>query len=408
MFKKKKKRNPEADKENLLISFPSRSRYAEAYRTLRTNLFFTSMEKEIGSVVITSSVEKEGKTTTATNLAYTIAQSNRKVLLLDCDLRRPHMTSMLVEGKEKGLTHLLNTDLGVRLNQGSLESYSVADLIQLTRLQQRTCCLDIENPETQVAIYFKKGRMKDIHWKNRPESKKLANTLIQENQLTEKEARLALGHQKKSVQRLGAILYSMGIVSKQELSKALSIHTIEAIRAVSAMREGSFTVSSAPKGNGMPATGEELDFEKRYYEFASNAGNLPYIDGVVEQAIKGTEAENLFILPAGSIPPNPSELINSKRMDFLVRYLKKRFDFLVIDTPPVMPASDAVLMAPRTDGTILVMRSGNTERKIVQNVLDQYKSAKLPILGAVLNDVNMKKEGYYQYYEKYYTSYYGN
>ncbi len=407
MFKRKKKTNTATDKEKLLFNFPSRSRYAEAYRTLRTNLFFSLMEKEIDSVVITSAVEKEGKTNTAANLAYTIAQSDRRVLLMDCDLRRPHLTSMLVESREKGVTHLLNNDLGARLSQGSLKAYSIADLIQLTKLQQRSCCLEVENPDTQVAIYFDKGRMTDIYWKNRPESKKLANTLIRDNQLTEEEARLALGHQKKSVQRLGSILYTMGFVSKKELAKALSIHTIQAIRAVSAMRDGRFTVSGTPNGNGLADIGHDIDFEKRYNEFAGDAAHFIHIRNAVDLAVMETETDNLYVLPAGSVPPNPSELINSKRMEFLVGYLKSHYDFLVIDTPPVMPASDAILMAPRTDGTLLVMKSGNTERKIVHGVLDQYKAANQPILGAVLNDVDMKKEGYYQYYEKYYASYYG-
>jgi Mrp family chromosome partitioning ATPase len=94
-------------------------------------------------------------------------------------------------------------------------------------------------------------------------------------------------------------------------------------------------------------------------------------------------------------------------MEFLMQYLKKNFDFIVIDTPPVMVATDAVIMAPRVDGTLLVIKSNNTERKIIENVLDQYKSANLPILGAILNHVDMKKEGYYRYYNKYYSSYYG-
>jgi len=194
--------------------------------------------------------------------------------------------------------------------------------------------------------------MTDIYWKNRPDSKKLANTLIREKLLTEKEAYLALGHQKKSIQRLGTILYTMGFVSTKDVSKALSVHTIEAIRE--------------------------------------------------------TEIKNLFILPGGSVPPNPSELIGSKRMEFLVQYLEKNFDFIVIDTPPVMPATDAILMAPRTDGTVFVIKSGNTDRKIIQDVIGQFKTANLPIIGSVLNLLDMKKEGYYRYYNKYYSSYYGN
>ncbi|MBU3951078.1 MAG: DUF4388 domain-containing protein, partial [Proteobacteria bacterium] len=235
MFSKPKAKKIETDRENLLEKYPSSSRYAESYRTLRTNLFFTVMEKDLKSVVVTSSVEGEGKTTTSVNLAFTIAQANRRVLLLDLDLRRPHMSSLFNLKNKTGVTDLVVKVFGNHLTQGSLDTFSVNDLIQLAKLQSRTCRLDLTNEETQVTIFFEKGRMQDAYWKNRPDSKKLANTLIREKLLTEKEAYLALGHQKKSIQRLGTILYTMGFVSKKDVSKALSVHTIEAIKAVSSM-----------------------------------------------------------------------------------------------------------------------------------------------------------------------------
>ncbi len=89
IFRKRKTKSRKTDRSKLLTEFPSNSRYAEAYRTLRTNLFFADMDKEIKSVLVTSSLEKEGKTTTAINLAYTVAQTDRQVLVVDCDLRRP-------------------------------------------------------------------------------------------------------------------------------------------------------------------------------------------------------------------------------------------------------------------------------------------------------------------------------
>lgn len=406
MFRKSEKRVIKRDKENLLINFPSNSRYSESYRTMRTNLFFSDMENEIKSIVITSSVEKEGKTTTALNLAYTIAQTDRKVLLMDCDLRRPHLTSLMTGKHELGVTELVAEVFGFRLTKGSLESFSVNDLILLTKLQKRSGSLELENDETQVAIYFDKGKMTDIYWKNRPESKKLAATLIRDKLLTEKEAYLALGHQKKSVQRLGTILYTMGFVTKKNLAKALSVHTIEAVRAVSTMLTGHFVFTSA-KNDNKPFISQNLDFEKLYSEFSSGDESLKYFNSAIDKAICGTEVDNLFALPSGSIPPNPSELVGSKRMAFLIENLKNRFDFIIIDTPPVMPASDALLVAPNTDGTVFIIKSGNTERKIIQDVVEQYRSANLTILGTVLNQVDMKKEGYYRYYHKYYSSYYG-
>ncbi|MCP4023993.1 MAG: AAA family ATPase, partial [Desulfobacteraceae bacterium] len=230
MFSKNKRKQLKKAKQRLLRHFPSDSSYAESFRTLRTNLFFSVMEKDLKSVVITSSVEGEGKTTTASNLAYAIAQADRKVLLIDLDLRRRQLSRLFNLNREPGVTNLINDVLGIHLIKGNLDTYSVNDLIQLAKLQRMSCILDLDDQKSQVKITFERGRMTDIYWKNRPLSKKLANILINNKQLTEKEAFQALGHQKKSVQRLGTILYTMGLVSKQNISKALTVHTIEAIK----------------------------------------------------------------------------------------------------------------------------------------------------------------------------------
>lgn len=408
IFRNKKKRSRETDRDILLFNLPQNSRFAESYRTLRTNLFFSDMDDEVKSVVVTSSVEKEGKTTTAINLAHTIAQTDRQVLLLDCDLRRPFLTTLVTDNPELGVTELITEVFGVHLTKGSLDEFTIADLIQLTQLQKRSARLELTNKETRAAIVFDRGKMTDISWINRPESKQLANILIRENLITEEQARLALSSQKTSDRYLGSVLHTMGLVSKKDLAQALSLHTIQAIRAVSAMKSGSFEFSPPPKDAAELARHQTMDIEKLFEEFNDGENTLRYCSTAINRAILPTDVENLFIMPAGKTPPNPSEVVGSSRMAFLIETLKSRFDFIIIDTPPVTPATDALLIAPMVDGTVLVVKSGNTDRKIIQDAIDQFKSVKQPILGIVLNQVDMKKEGYYKYYQKYYTSYYGN
>lgn len=407
IFSKNKTKKKEHDKQYLLDQYPLSSRFAESYRTLRTNLFFTVMEKELKSVIVTSSVEGEGKTTTSINLAHAIAQTDRKVLLMDADLRRPHLSSLFGMRQESGISEIVVETFGTHLTHGNLANFSINDLIQLIKLQKRTCCLNLENDETQVELFFEKGHMVDIYWKNRPEAKKLANSLIRDNLLTKEEATLALGHQKKSIQRLGTILYSMGFVNKENIARALSIHTIEAIKAVSAMETGQFAFSVLGADEIKNSLAQNADFEKLYAEFTISGDQGNFLKNAIEKAIKSTKTPNLFVMPSGAAPPNPSDLVGSERTGYLISYLKNRFDFIIIDTPPVIPATDALQMTSWTDGTILVIKSGNTDRKIIKNAVNQLKTAKQPIIGTVLNQVDMKKEGYYRYYKKYYSSYYG-
>jgi len=407
IFKPNKKKKTKKDLKNLLMYFPSNSSYAESYRTLRTNLFFSLMEKNLKSIVVTSSLESEGKTTTAINLAYTIAQTDKKVLMMDGDLRRPHLSTLFGMSNKEGITGIISDVFGVSLNKGKLKDFSVRDLIQLVRLRAMTCSLDLESSDTQAAIYFERGSMKDIYWKNRPESKRLANTLIKDKLLTQKEADLALGHQLKSARRIGTILETMGFVSQKDISKVLSIHTIEAIRAVSGITTGTFSVSPQSLEEQRPSTGHEIDFNKLYTEFASSTNGYNYLTHAIDSAVKETGTPNLFLLPAGIVPPNPSEILGSSIVGFLLDQLKTRFDFIIIDAPPVMPATDALVLTPKTDGALFVIKSGNTNRKIIKDVLDQFEKAGQSVIGTVLNRVNMKKEGYYRYYNKYYSSYYG-
>jgi len=404
IFKKNKPEKRRQDRENLLDVFPANSQFAEAYRTLRTNLFFTVVEKELKSLVVTSAIQGEGKTTTGVNLAFTIAQSGRSVLLMDLDLRRPHLSTLFDLKAKPGVTHLVTEVFGTHLSHGSLDDFSVHDLVQLTRLQARTCLLDLENEETQAVLMFDQGRIVDIHWKNRPDSKKLASTLIQDKLLTEKEAALALGHQKKSVQRLGTILHTMGFVEKKDIIKTLSVHTIEAVKAVTSMETGHFVFSGLPVSEARQAMTQDIDFEKLYAEFKVSEDSGIFLKRAINSALVPSGTPNVDILPSGAVPHNPAELVGSDRMRFLLDYLKDQYDFIIIDTPPIMPTTDALLVSPRTDGLLLVIRSGATDRKVFKEVLKQIQISRQPILGTVLNCVDMKK-GYYRYYKKYYAAY---
>jgi len=86
------RRQKDKDSNALLSEFSAKSGYAESYRTMRTNLQFSAMDKDLRSICVTSATEMEGKTNTVANLAYTMAQAGQRVLMVDCDLRKPGLT----------------------------------------------------------------------------------------------------------------------------------------------------------------------------------------------------------------------------------------------------------------------------------------------------------------------------
>jgi capsular exopolysaccharide synthesis family protein len=222
----------------LITHLDPKSPVSEAYRTLRTNLQFSKIEGNIKSMLITSSGPKEGKSTTSANLAIAIAQSGKKVVLIDADLRRPVVHSIFGMDKAGGVTNYLMNDI----------SY--------------------------------------------------------------------------------------------------------------------------------------------------------------EKMIKKTIMENLSIISSGVLPPNPSELISSKRMEELIERLKKDFDMVIFDTPPVIAVTDAAILSTKVDGSLLVVSAGQTNVDAVIRAKSLLDNVNARILGALLNGVEvggMYGTYYYYYYHNYYS-----
>ncbi len=230
----------DAAKSDLVTLAEPRSPIAEAFRSLRTNIQFASVDKPLQSILVTSALPSEGKSTVAANLAITMAQSGKRVVLLESDLRRPSVHRYLKVPNRMGLS-----------------------------------------------------------------------TMFVRPQV--------------------------------------------------------------------------------------------YLDG----NLQGTRIPNLKVLTAGDLPPNPSELLGSERMQAILRQLREQADVLILDTPPMMAVTDAVVLAPRVDGVLLVARPGGTKNSALRTAVEQLRRTGANILGVVLNEVQMK--GYrYRYYSNmyYYYGYY--
>ncbi|HAE62617.1 MAG TPA: capsular biosynthesis protein [Eubacteriaceae bacterium] len=217
-------------KNTVITHLDPKSAISESFRNLRTNVHYTNIDKEVKLIQVTSSVQGEGKSTITANYAVTVAQSGKKVLIVDCDLRRPQIHKIFNVSNTNGLS----------------------------------------------------------------------NVLVGDNQM--------------------------------------------------------------------------------------------------DKNIKDTKVPNLFILTSGPIPPNPSEMLDSKRMKELILSLKDHFDMILLDSPPIMPVTDGLILSQIVDGTIVIVSLGSTEKDAFKKTMLSLENIGANILGTVINKAS-SKAGYYVNYE---------
>lgn len=208
--------------ESLVTISNPRSPISEAYRSLRTNLEFSSLDRPLKTMVVTSAGPEEGKSTTLANLAVTLAQAEKKVILVDCDLRRPSQHEIFEVGNSLGLTSMV---------------------------------------------------VDEEAFKNPP--------------------------------------------------------------------------------------------------------------------LQETPVPNLKLLPSGPLPPNPSELLGSRRMEEIIATLREKADLVLFDAPPIIAVTDAAVLASKVDGVLLVIKAGTTKRDHAQQAKALLEKVNARLVGAVLNNMRM-------------------
>ena len=125
-------------------------------------------------------------------------------------------------------------------------------------------------------------------------------------------------------------------------------------------------------------------------------------------AVNETAVPNLYVLGSGHFPPNPSELLGSSAMRNVLREAKEQFDVILFDSPPLLAVTDAAVLATMVDGTVIVVRMGATARQAVRRAIGQLHAVHGRVLGAVMNDVDLRRSGYYGGYGYAYYAYYGS
>ena len=222
------------------------------------------------------------------------------------------------------------------------------------------------------------------------------------------------------------------------VSQSVPPHFAEAIRAVrtnvlfSSADEGvrTIVVTSAGPGEGksmfsanlsvsLAQAGQRvlhIDADMRrprvheIFEFTQEPGlsNLLVGDCKPSEAVRKTAVPGLAVLPAGMIPPNPAELLGSKRFEEYFATLSEHFDWVIIDSPPVLAVADASILANTVSGVVFVVGADQTSRHAAKAAIEQLEAVQAHIIGAVLNRVDLEHNPYYYstYYRKEYSRYY--
>lgn len=129
----------------------------------------------------------------------------------------------------------------------------------------------------------------------------------------------------------------------------------------------------------------------------------------MEEVVSVTNVEKFHMVIAGPVPPNPSELLQSKRFKGFIENMRSIYNYIIIDCPPLGSVVDGLIAGKISDGVALVVASEQISYKFAQKIKKQLEMAECRILGVILNKVNLRNQGYYgKYYGKYYGEYYTN
>jgi capsular exopolysaccharide synthesis family protein len=204
--------------------------------------------------------------------------------------------------------------------------------------------------------------------------------------------------------------------------KSLAAEQYRSLRTRLAHAEGAgglrtVMITSPQKGEGKSVTAANLaltmaqEFQRRVmlveadlrkpslqhlFGLPPGPGLSDYLTGAIElkDAMRFVPEHNLTLLPAGTTPVNPAELLGSTAMRRMLDHLRTRFDRVILDTPPVLPLADVAILAPLVDGSLMVVRAGFTPKPAIENALRAFDSSRL--LGVVLNESGIEEDYRYE------------
>lgn len=391
-----------------VLEAPMNSYFTEAFRILVANMSFSTVDRPKGVYLVTSSSPMEGKSTVTYNLGHTLARFGAKTLIVDADLRRPMMRRIAGLKAKKGMSEILVVTFSTKITSGELGEMTIGDIHKLIEIQERTGVLHYKNEKPLFKVSFHNGRIVSVDGATGSLEERLATLLVQSGKITKQQAQIALSKRKSTSIRFEEVLLHLGFLAPDDLAGSLTLNLEENIRKLYSCEHANFDFEEgsdflSPVSNFMA---ERTGNGARDLNGASSK-STPFLADKIRQYIVQVGEENLWMLPSGRIPPNPTEFLANKRMKALLEILRGEFDIVLLDSPPAATMSDAKIMARYCDGIIMVVRAGSTHVEEIRRAKEQLDSVQAPIVGAVLNMLDVRKDPYYyKYYVSKYQNYY--
>jgi len=375
--------------------------FTEAFDNLMINVLMSSLDNPIKSILVTSSVMGEGKTLSAVNLAINMAATGKKVLLVDLDLRQPTVHKWFNLNGAFGLINALVGITNVTIDSVKLGDYTIGDIFYFLEAQGRSGVITFDSDETAVEVTVKAGNIINANLKSRPIDRSLGRILLHYERITLEQLKEAHSIQERTKKPLSQLLVNLGFVSRQEIKKVMKALIEESLRRLFVLQNPKFRIRDLSDSE-MEEYAEEVAREQGFFKSFVKLNTAPVFNRVVSAAVKHTPIQNLYVCPCGKIPPNPVEIMGSKRMEEFLKIVTSTFDMVVLDSSPVLGAAHASLSPSLVDGVLLVVRAGKTDKKIVLEAKRQLEMANARLLGVILNGIDQRTHSrrYYRYYAR--------
>jgi Mrp family chromosome partitioning ATPase len=364
---------------------------------LMQNLHVMQQEAYGQVLFIQSATSGEGKTTVLANSALKLARNGIRVLMIDADSFNPSLHNMFNVKNKGGLIDIMAGILSQRLSRGKLETYSVDDLFFLVSLQKLSGTLTITNNSQTTTSQFENGRLLHIQALNGSSSNRLGTMLVRRGLLSESQLGDALSHHELTRQPLGYILINAGYLTQEQLQGPLRLQTEENLQKLFSWKNGTFVFTPE---SIKPYQDEKIYFGEDYTPIIHRLGRLAgsrFLESEVFSQIHPVYETNVSLLPSGTASIKPHGPVYMTLFAKFLDIVKRYFDIILIDTPPVLEMPDVAPLSSLGEGAVFVVKAGNLSFKITNEAVTALKEANVNILGAVLNQVKLEKKDYFKY-----------